>query len=34
VTLVQTKNAAIPCEDQVLGRLVEEVELVLTGTAD
>ena len=34
VTLVQTKNAAIPCEDQVLGRPVEEVELVLTGAAD
>ena len=34
VALVETKNAAIPCEDQVLGRLVEEVELVLTGTAD
>ena len=34
VTLVEVKNAAVPCEDQVLGRLVEEVELVLTGTAD
>ena len=31
---MEVKNAAVPCEDQVLGRLAEEVELVLTGTAD
>ena len=29
-----TKNAAIPCEDQVLGLLAEEVDVILTGTAD
>ena len=34
VTLVEVKTAAVPCEDQVLGRLAEEVELGLTGTAD
>ncbi|MEM9466572.1 MAG: hypothetical protein AAGA90_14450 [Actinomycetota bacterium] len=28
------KNAAIPCEDQVLEGIAEEVEIVLTGTAD
>ncbi len=30
----QTKNAALPCEDQVLERLAAEVHVVLTGTAD
>ena len=29
-----TKNAAIPCEDQVLDLLAEEVDVILTGTAD
>jgi len=29
-----TKNAAIPCEDQVLAGIAKEVEIVLTGTAD
>ncbi|MBJ32330.1 MAG: hypothetical protein CL466_13180 [Acidimicrobiaceae bacterium] len=29
-----TKNAAIACEDQVLGLLAEEVDVILTGTAD
>ncbi len=28
------KNAAIPCEDQVLEGIATEVEIVLTGTAD
>lgn len=28
------KNAAIPCEDQVLEGIAKEVEIVLTGTAD
>ena len=34
VALVETKNAAIPCDDQVLGLLAEEVDVILTGTAD
>ena len=34
VTLIETKNAALAAPDQVLGRLIEEVELVLTGSAD
>lgn len=29
-----SKNAAIPCEDQVLEGIAKEVEIVLTGTAD
>ncbi len=28
------KNAAIPCDDQVLEGIAKEVEIVLTGTAD
>ncbi|MEM9204356.1 MAG: hypothetical protein AAGC53_22165 [Actinomycetota bacterium] len=28
------KNAAIPCEDQVLQGIADEVQVVLTGTAD
>ena len=28
------KNAAIPCEDQLLEGIAKEVEIVLTGTAD
>jgi len=28
------KNAAIPCDDQVLVGIAKEVEIVLTGTAD
>lgn len=28
------KNAAIPCEDQVLDRMTREVQVVLTGSAD
>ena len=31
---VETKNAALAAPDEVLGRLAEEVELVLTGSAD
>lgn len=34
VTLVETKNAALAAPDEVMGRLREEVELVLTGSAD
>jgi|TARA_B110000116_G_scaffold239228_1_gene226513 hypothetical protein len=34
VVRADTKNAALPCEDQVLGLLAEQVDLVLTGTAD
>ena len=34
LTLVETKNAALPAPDQVMGRLTKEVELVLTGSAD
>lgn len=34
VALVETKNAALPCDDQVLERLTKEVEVVLTGSAD
>ena len=29
-----TKNAAIPCGDQVLDLLAEEVDVILTGTAE
>ncbi len=28
------KNAAMPCEDQLLEGIAKEVEIVLTGTAD
>lgn len=34
VTLVETKNAAMPAPDDVMARLEKEVELVLTGSAD
>jgi|TARA_B100000470_G_scaffold163730_1_gene128582 hypothetical protein len=34
VVRTETKNAAIPCDDQVLGLLAEEVDVILTGTAD
>jgi hypothetical protein len=34
VAAVETKNAALAAPDQVMGRLTEEVELVLTGSAD
>lgn len=34
LVLVESKNAAIAAEDQVLHRLTKEVELVLTGSAD
>ena len=34
VVRTKTKNAAIACEDQVLGLLAEEVDVILTGTAD
>ena len=34
VVRVDTKIAAIPCDDQVLGLLAEEVDVILTGTAD
>jgi len=34
LALHETKNAAMPCEDQVLERIAREVQLVLTGTAD
>tara|TARA_B110000438_G_scaffold303673_1_gene366410 strand:+ start:753 stop:1028 length:276 start_codon:yes stop_codon:yes gene_type:complete len=30
----ETKNAAISCDDQVLDLLAEEVDVILTGTAD
>lgn len=31
---VETKNAALACPDEVMGKLTKEVELVLTGSAD
>ncbi len=31
---VESKNAAIAAPDEVMGRLIAEVELVLTGSAD
>ena len=34
VVRTETKNAAIPCDDQVLGLLAEQVDVILTGTAD
>ncbi len=34
LALVETKNAALAAPDQVMGRLIKEVELVLTGSAD
>lgn len=34
VVLVEKKNAALAAPDEVMGRLIEEVELVLTGSAD
>jgi len=34
VTRVETKNAALAAPDDVMSRLREEVELVLTGSAD
>jgi hypothetical protein len=34
VGLRADKNAAIPCEDQVLDRMTKEVQVVLTGSAD
>ncbi len=34
VTVVEKKNAALAAPDQVLGRLIDEVDLVLTGSAD
>ena len=34
VTLIETKNAALAAPDDVMARLSEEVELVLTGSAD
>ena len=34
LVLHETKNAALPCEDQVLERIAAEVQVVLTGTAD
>jgi hypothetical protein len=38
ITLVTDKgsghNAATPCSDEVLGQLVEEVDVVITGSAD
>lgn len=34
VTRIETKNAAIACEDQILGLLADEVDAILTGTAD
>jgi hypothetical protein len=34
VAFMETKNAALPCEDQVLERLTKEVQVVLTGSAD
>jgi len=34
VAVVENKNAAIAAPDQVMGRLIDEVDLVLTGSAD
>ena len=34
VVHTETKNAAIACDDQVLGLLADEVDIILTGTAD
>ncbi len=34
VVRTETKNAAVACNDQVLGLLAEEVDVILTGTAD
>ena len=34
VVRTETKNAATACEDQGLGLLTEEVDVILTGTAD
>lgn len=34
VGLRADKNAAVPCEDQVLDRMSREVQVVLTGSAD
>lgn len=34
IVLHETKNAAVPCDDQVLERIAREVQVVLTGTAD
>ncbi len=34
VVLIEKKNAALAAPDQVLGRLIDEVDLVLTGSAD
>jgi hypothetical protein len=34
VVLIETKNAALAAPDDVIARLSEEVELVLTGSAD
>ena len=34
VVRTETKNAAIACDDQVLGLLADEVDIILTGTAD
>lgn len=34
VARIETKNAALAAPDDVMSRLLEEVELVLTGSAD
>ena len=34
MALIETKNAALPCEDQVLERITKEVQVALTGSAD
>ncbi len=34
VVLLETKNAALAAPDEVIARLEEEVEVVLTGSAD
>ena len=34
VVAVESKNAAIAAPDEVMGKLIAEVELVLTGSAD
>lgn len=34
LVLVESKNAAIAAPDEVMGKLIAEVDLVLTGSAD
>ena len=34
LVLIESKNAAIAAPDEVMGKLIAEVDLVLTGSAD